>query len=1229
MFEFDLYSIGDSAFLEQILNAVAMISGEDDFIQIVSIGMVLGMLVMGWQALTSGGKNGVDFQQPLVAVMIWMLLFAPKGTIVIEDAYTGAVRPVDNVPLMVGLASLSSKFGYGLTRMTEAFNPIVPGITETYFADALKSINDVRRKVSEPKVFQAINEALGDQSVANMQSGTSTGTVNFRRSWYNYIKECTLKGIDTNRYTLDALLTQPAMEAMQYKSSIHHTLLFLDAGNPLGTTMTCSAAYTLLIQRTNEAFATDKVKLALAESAGIKLYEDDDLYAKLSNNFGSLATGGAAAVDAQKYVMAAVLDNVYLQAAQGRYQDMRDFSSATMIGQALMQRNTQWAAEQSMFISMVRPMMSLIEGLMYSIVPIMAFLMVIGRFGQSLVGKYLLMLVWIQLWMPVLSIINLYLYMVSTSGLEALAGTGSGTPIALDSFIGLYKSDEILGNWLATGGMLAAATPVLTMMLITGSTFAWTSLTQRMNGADHINEKITTPDVVSNGPALNNLAMNSNTNVGGTAGTGADSLLPNLAFDARLSSAASSAQSYANDKREQFTRTLSNSFTDNVSQQQMSSLAEEIGRTVMSSNSSEAQAIKGATASFMRDHNVGASQTSLVTGLMSITAGGGAGISLLFPAKGKGAGKASGSDDETKQANGINAKGDVSGSVSSSDSNQVQYTKADGDKYLKQAGFTESSRAALGDQLSHGIRNASTQTLSHALGSERAQSLQNAASEAVSANEAYARTSSMAESFGSNTGLTINDLANQMSQNDGAARMLSQFAQYHPELRSKVSKLMDRYTSNDGPYRMDERKARVAASLVLMTDQNTFGNDTSTYRSAMDTVAAATGMTLGRDMQGAPEMSHEANAGLVDGAANIPGDVRGEAERIQAPAMVNRNQAAAGAAAAPGYTQGMGQLNSNSPEVQQHHGAGLSETRAQGSEWGTRLQTERMMQAAESVNNAPELTSALSTMGTPQTAGSLIEGVANTATASATGMAKDAAQKVISFLSGMDDKQLEEVRTAAEAGEDLSRFKLPEGVRGDLLKGGAFIARGIMGEGITSSMSNEQAAAVMMGQLAEAAKGDSSRVTPEMLARSGEIMRERKYQQAIADGVSEPMAHEYADHFSLGNQAVGLARQLGDIALPSPLLKGVGLVGKTLDDFKNGDIREQRIEADKQDAAEALGHKSFTDLSPAEQATIGQAIEKTYELIGKAAQNPELAPSVLQHASRLNNSFHPNDITKD
>jgi conjugal transfer mating pair stabilization protein TraG len=711
--------------------------------------------------------------------------------------------------------------------------------------------------------------------------------------------------------------------------------------------------------------------------------------------------------------------------------------------------------------------------------------------------------------------------------------------------------------------------------------------------------------------------------VGGTSGTGADSLLPNLAFDARLSSAASSAQSYANDKREQFTRTLSNSFTDNVSQQQMSSLSEQIGRTVMSSNSSEAQAIKSAAASYMQDHNIAASQTAAVTGLITMTAAGGASASISLPTKGKGKGKGKGGESDSKDSDssGVHGGFTTTGQMTDSDNNQVQFSKADADKYLQQAGFSESSRAALSDSLSHGISSMSTQTLSHALGSERARFLQKAASEAVSANQTYARTSSMAESFGSNTGLTINDLSNQMSQNDGAARMLTEFAQYHPELRSKVNNLMDKYTEHDGPYRMDERKARVAASLVLMTDEKTFGNDNSTYLSAMDTVAAATGMTLGRDMQGAPEMSHEANAGLVDRAANIPGDVRGEAEGIQSPAMVNRSQAAAGAAAAPGYTQGMGRLNSNSPEVQQHHGAGLSETRAQGSAWGTQLQIERMDSAAESVLQAPEPPAAYANMGMSQTS----EALANTAVASATGMAKNMTQKAIQWLSGMDDQQLKQISEAAQSGEDLSRFNMPDGLKGAGLKFSGLLAKGMMGGEVSANMSNEEAAAVYAGQLVEASKGEGSRVEEGALNRSGEAMRERMYETALREGVTESMANHYADRFTTANQAIQLAEQL---PIPSPVLKIGALVGKHMDHVNNGDLRSERIAEDKQKIAVARGQERFEDLPVQDQKLFSEALDKTYDYLEAAPSNRELSSSLLQHAGRFANSFNPTDITE-
>ncbi len=59
-----------------------------------------------------------------------------------------------------------------------------------------------------------------------------------------------------------------------------------------------------------------------------------------------------------------------------------------MVNQAIQQRNTQWAAEQSMFMTVVRPMLTFFEGFIYAITPIIAFIIVMGSFGLQLAGKY-------------------------------------------------------------------------------------------------------------------------------------------------------------------------------------------------------------------------------------------------------------------------------------------------------------------------------------------------------------------------------------------------------------------------------------------------------------------------------------------------------------------------------------------------------------------------------------------------------------------------------------------------------------------------------------------------------------------------------------------------------------------------------------------------------------------------------------------------------------------------
>jgi conjugal transfer mating pair stabilization protein TraG len=1227
--EFDIYSIGESAFLEQVLNAVAMITGEDSFRDAVAIGMLLGVLLTAWQLLTGGGKGGVDFSQIVVCLILYMCMFVPRATIVIEDAYTGAVRPVDNVPVGVAaVGSMLSSVGYGLTRLFEqGYAPVVPGITETQFADALKILNDVRRRAGEPKVFQAINVALGDGSMSNLLNGTAGGSIDFRRSWYNYIKECSLKNIDLHRVSLDTMMNHSMIEALQFRSSIHRTLLYMDTSNPFGTNMTCSDAYTLLVARTNEAFSTPTVKNAIAESAGIKLFEDDDLYTRLNSGVSALATAGTAAVEAQKYVMASVLDTVYAEAAQGRYTDMRDFSSAAMVSQALQQRNTQWASEQTMFLSTVRPMLALIEGFVYAVTPLMGFLIVIGAFGVKLVGKYIQMLVWIQLWMPVLAIINLYLYMAASAELAADAGATSGVPVALDSLYGLYRSDEILANWLATGGMLAAATPVLTLMLVTGSTYAWASLAQRMNGADHINEKIATPDAISNGPALNNLALNSNTNVGGTAGTGADSLLPNFSFNSILGSAASSSERFAEGKREQFSRTLSNSLTDNVSQQQTYALAEQFGRQISTREDQSSQALMSAANSYVRDHNLGAENINAVAGGMVLSMNGHAGMDLSLMKGGKQAGKSEGDDTKADGSGGVGGGVTIQGSQTSSESNSVKYNEAEGMKYLQNAGYTQTQGATLSDSLAHDIKSMNTKTLSNILGEERASQLQSAASQSIDANRDYAKTSSLSQSFGSTTGLTLNDISNTVANNKDAFGSLHSFVRDYADrdVKRHINELKNSYTDMDNPYRMDEKKAFVAASFAVMGDKNNF-KDEDKYYDSVGVVGDVIGKALGRNMQSTPEASYSRNSDLEDKSANIAKGVREDAESLSGPRALNRDDVQRGASTSAYVPAVMSNMSSDGPVGHAYERAS-EQTSSQASAWGAKVQTDQINSVFDSVINAPKGSNAFSNAGLGQTAeGALLSTGVGASVAGAQSWGYEKVAEFTKKISGWDEDKLAEFKAASERGEDLSRFEVSDGpVSGALRSVMGAVVGGFLGDEVNENMTNEQASAVYFGQFSAAMQGKSESVSQESLARSGEQMAERKREEALRLGQTEAMAEFYGSQFTSENQVRTVAKQVADVPA-NGISFFTGLAVDVTDAVHMDDSRQTFINQDLEKTAHQLGYKSFADMPAEEQQSKRMAMEKAYEHIEFAARNPELERSELQYGSRIAAVINGKDI---
>lgn len=503
MDQFTVYSIGDAAFLEQVLNGVAMITGSGDFLDLVKIGMLLGVMLVAFQAIVNPGQ-GIQFQHVLLAFIVYSIMYGPRATTIIQDVYTGQTRAVANVPYGVAATGgILSSVGFNVAQFFEqAFS--VPHMTEHGYASALTSIATVRRKTMD--------------LVSLGKADEPTPGTEFTRSWYNYVKECTLVGIDLGLKNEREILSNPdTLTALRFSSDIYGTDIYLN-----GTTVhaTCTEAWNQLTSLTNGAQFHTKLQEVLADSMGVA---PTDVYPAVQNALNYL-TGATA--NSQQYMIASVLLPIYQEGMVGRQLDDQAFTHAVMARDAIEKRNSQWAAEQSLFMSLVRPMMTFFEGFTYAVTPIMAFLIAMGTFGITIAGRYILTILWIQAWMPTLAIVNLYMHMSAEKKMAAMMASADKVLPAFDAILTL---DTSLQNWLATGGMLAASVPAISMLLVYGGgAVVATNMARRLQGSDHINESIATPSTVATGAVHQRAPMLAADMVGGTRFAGAERALPSL-----------------------------------------------------------------------------------------------------------------------------------------------------------------------------------------------------------------------------------------------------------------------------------------------------------------------------------------------------------------------------------------------------------------------------------------------------------------------------------------------------------------------------------------------------------------------------------------------------------------------------------------------------------------------------------------------------------------------------
>ncbi|CAH2605786.1 IncF plasmid conjugative transfer protein TraG (plasmid) [Rhodovastum atsumiense] len=536
-----IYAIGDTAFLQQILQGIVMLTGGGDYMVTARIATAIGALVVMFRSLRAGDLS-IDFKELLIAFILYGLVFATPVTVAIESVSTGAVVTQAGVPVgFVASGSFLSLLGMKLTEQFEtAFS--TPSMLQHGFQASLETIKKVRIHTMSVSNFGAANAPVAGADVYS--------------SWVNYISECTVPAIELRLTSVEVIMRNPSfVAALELNSNVNGTEIYI-GGSPTNTD--CANAFTQLRNFTATSFVPQFLT-QIAPVLGGRAGSSAEAVTIISNALNGIGLGTTSVVD---FVMTSALVPVFLDALAQSAESTYSASYATMIADAARNRAAQWMGQSSLFSMYVQPMMTFIEGFQYALMPLVMIMLLFGTGALPMLGKFLGGLLWIQLWYPLLAIVNLFEHMALTGSMSAMVGAGNG----ILSLAGTLQADQALLAWIGVGGMMASSVPMLAAGLAYGTWHGIDAMVGRMAGSETLRPDVAAPRDI--GQQYSKVSLAPLSTIDPTLGlhqTGSERVDPAMTYSAvdsnRVESARSVAETATNDFRSRLARVVGNSFS--------------------------------------------------------------------------------------------------------------------------------------------------------------------------------------------------------------------------------------------------------------------------------------------------------------------------------------------------------------------------------------------------------------------------------------------------------------------------------------------------------------------------------------------------------------------------------------------------------------------------------------------------------------------------------------------
>ena len=473
----EIYIFGDLDFAYFILNGITMMYANDS--SFIKAAFVLSMLFLLWSFIKwsmNPEKNTYPIREWAFGLIFFMIFggssISPKVDIQLHSAISPGYfkSTITDVPILAAIPSwLSTNLFYSISKVineTGALN--IPGY-EQFRGNGITNKPD-----AEP--LQALVRLY-------TFAETTTLPVNEERAIKDYLEQCYIPQLALSAEPQlkfeKTLLTQPLWP--DFKVTNQHLTVnsvnFVD-GTPIQG-QKCTDNYQFIEKHINDE--TGKIRQSansIVQSRGVNPDEIKFGFQMINTMLAGTETSpNPYTITTNMFLARTLKDTISQSPAAQTY----SVWAQKMVFEGERKRTFDAAGEKALFEKIYIPTITAVETFSFYIAPILMILSILGGFGFAYIGKYLLLVLFINLW----SFVRPFVDVFTALALSKAFNTDGSIDRKLDSYISISTYPQTASEidaMLTMASNLTMAIPFLSMFLLYGGVHSMMGVMRTVTG---------------------------------------------------------------------------------------------------------------------------------------------------------------------------------------------------------------------------------------------------------------------------------------------------------------------------------------------------------------------------------------------------------------------------------------------------------------------------------------------------------------------------------------------------------------------------------------------------------------------------------------------------------------------------------------------------------------------------------------------------------------------------